>query len=279
MLKVIRETAIAGKTIYRNVKVPSGPHSGKRSPHAKPTREAVRKNNFRLAVRNLTLLLNANFDETCAHVTLTYKGDEPSREEAKAKQKKFIRDLRKRMKAAGQDLKYVVATEYENKRIHHHMVISTQDIRMLNSIWKDGFIHMTPLDDSGNYRKLAEYLVKETEKTFRREDSVHKQRYSSSRNLIRPAIKREYVGPRELSRDPKPLKGYHIPKDEIRRYEHPVTGLEHLEYIMIADGEPRKRWSHGRTVSGREYYRIDSRERQEHENADEESAEFEVKEE
>ena len=42
------------------------------------------------------------------------------------------------------------------------------------------------LYDSGEYSQLADYLIKETERTFRDEDSAVKQRYSCSRNLTKP---------------------------------------------------------------------------------------------
>lgn len=256
-MKVIRETTVAGKTILRTVKLPSGNHGHKRKGRCAVTRPAVLKNNFRLAVKKLTIILNANFDESCTHVTLTYK-DVPRKEEAKKDRALFISKMRRKLKKEGKDLKYIMVTEYENKRIHHHIVINSQDIALINSMWNKGWVKCSALDNNGNYRKLAEYLIKETEKTFRKEDSVHKHRYSRSRNLIVPITKREVVSARELSRDPKPLKGYYIPPDEIRKYEHPVTGLEHLEYVMIADGtqKMRRNWSRGKAVEIKEYYKV-----------------------
>jgi hypothetical protein len=256
-MKVIRETAVAGKTIYRSLKTPSGVHTGKRQKRSNATKDAVAKNNERLSVRRLMLMLNANFDETCSHVTLTYSNREPGPEEAAKDRKTFIRKIRSAMKKAGKELKYVVVTEYLNKRIHHHLVINVQDSGIINKLWGKGHVHITPLDDNGEYSALAEYLIKETRKTFRLPDSPHKCRYSASRNLVMPVIKRELVSPREMSADPEPLPGYYIPKDSIRRYEHPVTELEHLEYVMIALDSPRKykTWPRGKTTSGREYYK------------------------
>ena len=65
-------------------------------------------------------------------------------------------------------------------------------------------------------------------------------RYSHSRGLIIPRPNIEEVGEEQLFKDPKPRKGYYIDWDTVRRFEHPITGLEHLEYMMIAiDEEPR----------------------------------------
>lgn len=258
-MKAIRETAVAGKTIYRSVKLPSGKHSGRRRPKMNLTAEAVQKNNDRLAARNLTLLINANFGEDDGHFTLTYRGEEPSEEKAAADRRKFISRMRRQMKKLGKDLKYIVVTEYLNKRIHHHIIMNTQDAALVTKMWKEGYVRMTVLDPSGNYKQLGEYLVKETTKTFRDPDSVHKRRYTASRNLVRPVIKREIVDATELSDDPKPIKGYYIPKDLVRRFEHPVTGVEHIEYYMIALDEPRryKVWPRGKAISWTEPFRAE----------------------
>ena len=57
-------------------------------------------------------------------------------------------------------------------------------VRLLWTKKKDGEIRGNPkfvqLYDTGEYSQLADYLVKETEKSFRREDSSVGQRYSSS---------------------------------------------------------------------------------------------------
>lgn len=262
-MRVIRETCVAGKTIDRVVKVPSGHHRDPRAPKLNLTREAVQRNNDRNATRHLMRLLNANFGYGDFHIVLTYR-DLPSKEEAKADRKKFIRQLRAEMKKHGIELKYIAVTEYDHKRIHHHMVVNCPDLRLISEIWQKGFVKSTILDDSGNYIELAEYLIKETQKTFRESNGLYKRRYAASNNLVRPIVKREEVDVKELFEDPEPIKGYYIPKDYERRYQHPVTGLEHLEYIMVALDEPRKykAWPRGIQVSDREYYRIIEEEQQ-----------------
>ena len=264
-MKVIRETAVAGKTIYRSVRVPSGRHTGSRRPRMNLTAEAVRKNNDRLAARDLTLLINANFGENDGHFTLTYKGNEPTEEKAAKDRKNFIARLRRKMKSRGENLKYIVVTEYMNKRIHHHIIINTQDVAMVAKLWKAGYVRMTALDPSGQYKQLSEYLIKETTKTIRDPESIHKRRYTASRNLRRPVMKREIVSATELSEDPKPIPGYCIQKDTVRRFEHPVTGIEHLEYYMAAIDEPRryKVWPRGITVPGGEHFSADIEEQEE----------------
>lgn len=264
-MRVVRETTIAGRIIHRRVIIPSGNHRQKRGSRVNATREAVKKNNMRIAIWRLWMLLANNFDSTGSHVTLTYSGNEPTKEQAAEDRRKMIAHLRREFRRQGKELKYVVVTEYENKRIHHHIVINSQDVALITKLWGKGIVRITALKKEGDYYKLAEYLIKETEKTFRDPDSQHKQRYSRSRNLIMPITKRDETTLKELEEEPEPISGYYIPKDRVRRYEHPVTGLEHLEYVEIALGEPRKykRWPRGKVVSTKEYYRAKIEEQEE----------------
>ena len=260
IMKTFKTAVVAGRTIWISVNLPSGVHSRSRGMKRNVTREQVRENNDRLAVRNLTFILNNNFDETCGHFTLTYK-DVPDPEQAARDRENFMR----RMRRAIPDLKSVAVTEYKNHRIHHHIVLSTTDVDLVSRTWKKGFVESTVLDKSGDYTNLAEYLVKETNKTFRDPDGIHKHRWSASRNLKKPDMKRAEVSARELEDDPKPISGYYIPEDRVRRYIHPVTGIEYLEYMMVALDKPRRYtvWPRGKIVSGREYYSVDEENEQE----------------
>lgn len=259
MEKVKKEVCVAGKTIEVIVKVPSGRHTAGRKAKTNITREAVQKNNDRLAVIKLRRTLNANFQKGDLHIVLTYR-EAPETERAKKDRANFIKKLQRHCKKSGKELKYIAVTEYKHTRIHHHMVINMSDIEFLSDAWTHGLIKATPLDSSGQYGKLAEYLLKETQKTFREDGCPNKRRYSSSTNLIKPVVKSEYVNIEQLFDDPKAISGYYLTEENIRRYEHPVTHLEHLEYIMIALGEPRKYkvWPRGKVTSDKEYFKIEA---------------------
>lgn len=270
MDKVIRETCIAGAVIDRAVKA-SFPHGGARRPKSKPTSEAVRKNNDRIAAKKLTRLINANFMPGDLHVTLTY-AEVVNVEKANHELDLWLRRMRREYHRRGREFKYIAVTEYENKRIHHHIVMSEIEFSTINRQWTAGRIRCTALDETRSYKALAEYLIKETQKTFRQPDNALRRRWKASRNLIRPAVKREWVSVRELFRDPKALKGYQLDEDSIRRYQNPITGLEHLEYQMIAiDPEPRlRRWIKGRKARPETYIRMYELRDQENELGEEE---------
>ena len=259
-MKVFKDVCQAGRTIDVTIKVASGCHGGTRRPKMNITSEKVQRNNDRLAVKELTRKLNANFVPGDLHVVLTYE-TAPEKQQAKKDRETFIRKLRKEMESQGKELKYVAVTEYEHTRIHHHLVINAVELNTLEKLWVKGWVKATMLDESGQYSKLAEYLIKETQKTFREEGSVYKRRYSCSGNLIKPVVTRIEVDLSELFEDPQPEEGYYI--DFERRYEHPITGIEHLEYMMVTDGQPRDlSWLAGKTISGREYFKINYEEEQ-----------------
>ncbi|MBR2674310.1 MAG: hypothetical protein IKE52_02500 [Mogibacterium sp.] len=253
----IRETCVAGATIWTIIKYSAKHPSGYRSQKNNPTREAVVKNNDRIAVRLLTMLMNANFHPGDWHITLTYRDVPPEQAEAKRQIKNFKDRLGREYAKRGIKFRWIEVTEYNNHRIHHHMVLTYIEPEVIERQWKCGHVRFTSLDRTRNYRKLAEYYIKETSKTMREPGNETKKRWSSSRNLIRPIVKREKVSASIMWENPKAIKGYEIDEDTVRRYEHPYTGIEHLEYMMCStDPVPRiKTWRKGKVVERNETYR------------------------
>lgn len=255
--RVIRETCIAGAVIDRCIKA-SFPHKGKRKRKEKATSDAVKKNNDMLAVKNLTRLINLNFYPGDYHTTLTY-AEEISPEEANRELDNWIKRMRREYTKADKEFYYIAVTEFKNHRIHHHVVMSYIDFQVIDRQWKMGRIRCTSLDKTRNYRKLAEYLIKETQKTFREAGNSTKRRWKPSRNLKRPIVKREWVSVSQLFQnidDIKPLKGYEIDRDSVRKYANPVTGLDHLEYQMVSNElVPRLiAWRRGKKINRNETY-------------------------
>ena len=120
----------------------------KREPNQKPTSEQQMKINEKNAVRDLTRILNTNFSETDYLVTCTYGCEEPPTVEfAKKEWQKLIRNTRNLCKRKGEAFKYVHVTEWKDKRIHHHMVMSigSVDIREAKKLWKHGGVKIQVL--------------------------------------------------------------------------------------------------------------------------------------
>ena len=206
----------------------------------KPTAEEMEKVNQANAERRLRLKINANFGVDDKFITLTYgKGvDVPDPGKAKKDIDGLLDKLRKEYKKIGEELKWVCVTEYMNKRIHHHLLINHvdgQDVsKMVRRLWKFGRPNFTPLDDTGQYKDLAAYLIKETSKRYKADDGVKKQRYRCSRNLVMPKPKTEVI--RRAAKwlaDPKPIKGYYIDQDTVYNGIDPFTGREYQRYTMV----------------------------------------------
>ena len=156
----------------------------------------------------------------------------PEPEEARKHLEEFLRRARKYFRGQGQELRYITVTEYKRTRIHHHVIMPEAPMRVLYKLWTHGRPHITPLDESGDYRQLAEYLVKETSVTFA-ESGPYKKRWNQSKNLRDPVIKTEIVSAKSWRKTPEPWKGYYIKKDSIREGTHDVTGYQYQYYTMI----------------------------------------------
>lgn len=253
-LKIYKDMTKAGRVVEAYVHPGAGSHIGKRSPRRKVTADNVRKNNERIAERHLRHLIEANFCEHSGLYTLTYEG-EIDPETAKRRLNNFIRRLKRKLP----DVKMLYVTEYLHKRPHHHVLIDTLDVDLIQKVWGYGRARLSVTDSSGEYKKLGNYLTKETSKTFRMSGSLSAQRYGHTRNLIVPVTKREETTIEELESDPEPIPGYYIDKESIRRYDHPVTGLPCLEYTMVAISEPRKykAWPRGKRAPRGERFKIE----------------------
>lgn len=228
---------------------------GKRgSGERKTTPEEIAEANMRQAARKLARKINANFKPGDWHVVLMYKKDSrPDPEQAQKNIKKLLDGLRDRYKKNGFVLKYIHVTEYYKKAIHHHLIINNVNdgkkttAEYIRELWKGdgkGSKHFTSLYEDGEYKKLADYFIKETEKTFRSADSPFKQRYSCSRNLINPKPEiRSRTVKKMWKLDPKPRTGYYIDQESLYNGTDRL-GRPYQRYVMIkldpteADWEP-----------------------------------------
>lgn len=256
-MRLIKETCVAGSTIDVSYRINSPKKKGeKRAAKEEVTPEKVQKINDRNAEKALTRILNHNFVPGDWHNVFTYAGKEPSAKEAKKHREDLCRDLNKLARKKGIIMKYVYVTEYKHDRIHHHIVHTYLPHEEVQALWPYGDVRPTAMKRNRNYKRLASYLIKETTKTFRQECSPFKRRYGCSRTIERPEVRKEYVSFSNLAEDPKPLTGYYIDQDTVRRGTHEVTGYPYLDYMMISlTEEPRiKKWRRGKKVSHQQNY-------------------------
>ena len=200
--------------------------------------EEIEKVNERNAEEKLTRLINANFGKGDTHLVLTYfRQVRPEPEEAKMNLSKFLRGMRKECKKLEVELKYIHVTEYLTKSIHHHLIINTSDIpdalKLIRKCWKYGNPKITPMDGTGQYKKLAGYFIKETKKVYKGSKG-QRQRYTPSRNLVRPEPKWKIMKRNRWPTNPKPPRGYYVDPDSIYNGVNPFTGREYQKYTLIS---------------------------------------------
>lgn len=213
-----------------------------------PTPEQMRQYNENQAARKLNRKISANFGAGDYHVVLTYKPENRVPEkESRSELKKFLSNLRCDYRKAGEELKYIITTEWRHSAIHHHLIINriSGTTEMIRKRWTKGRPRMTPLDDTGDYMKLAEYFVKETQRERVNGREKGKQSYSCSRNLIIPKPKVEKIYARDFKDEPKPIKGYYIIKESVVNGITPF-GYKFQYYTMAKIPETLENTKHSR---------------------------------
>ena len=141
--------------------------------------------------------------------------------------------MRKVYKQDGQEMKYVETTEVGDRGATHiHMVINDIDMRKIEKLWKYGFVSSKPLDDTGQYRRLAEYFIKYYQKTRRTDKQIQKKAYNCSRNLKRPKPKKKVMRGERFRKDIRVPKGWYLDKESV---SEGITedGYEFLFYTLV----------------------------------------------
>lgn len=241
------ETVKAGKVVEVRKKYSAryGVKGIPRSGNMNPTPEDVEKINRINSERSLRQKLNANFGEGDFHAILGFEGgNNPEPEEARRIFEKFLRDARKLYRAEGLELKRVFAMgrgQRGLKKIHFHFVCNYIDTRKLSALWPYGRIKYFPLDGSGQYAKLAAYIIKQTDYLYKSGESPYKKRFSPSRNLIIPIPENEVVSRKRWMKEPRAIWGYYIEKDKTVNGISKVTGYPYQFYSMVKIQPERKK--------------------------------------
>lgn len=241
-----KEVCKAGKTkqysFYYSIRADR--KEGSRRAKENKTCEAQKKVNSRQAIKKLTWILNANFDGTSQYITFSYEKDKrPENPEALRKDvDRLLRGIRSAQKKAGKVAKYVwVAEVGERGAAHVHMCLNDIDTKELKKLWKHGWITIKPMDDSGQYSKLAAYFVKYSEKTMKTAEGFGGKRYNSSRTLVIPVPEKTTIRSRNAYNHTIQVpSGWYLDHDSIREAFHEVTGFMYFTYTLIKDGKKRR---------------------------------------
>lgn len=217
-------------------------HKGaKREKRAKPTPEQQEKVNRLQRERTVRRLINHNFAPGDLYITLSYR-EKPEAAQMAKDMRRFRDRLRRDYRKRGYELKYLYVMEVGKRGARHfHMVLNRcgdgPPAKWLQEAWGMGWINIKPLDSSGDYAKLASYLVKYADKTQKTLGLSNQKGYTPSRNLKRPRKETTRYKRRRLPdgpQIPRRLRGkVYLCKDSYHRGINPVTGYEYQEYRLI----------------------------------------------
>ena len=206
----------------------------------KRTPEEMAAHNLWRRKRELRRLIELNFGEGDWHVTLTCRPeDRPEKEEAPKRIRAFRNKLRAEYKKRGWNLKYIITCEIgERGATHWHMIVNdmhggeVSTAKLIRRLWVWGRPYFSPLDDTGDYGKLADYIVKESANRIEREETLEKLSYISSRNLVRPVIKCEKVPARSWRRQPPVPPGWELVPGTLVNGLNKYNGLPYQHYTI-----------------------------------------------
>ena len=226
-----------------------GAKGERRLPKKKATPEQIKKQNQKNRETRMRRLIKANFEDGDFWMTLKYRaGTRKPIEEVKKDLKKFVRAVRSVYARQKLEMKYIYRIEIGKEGgIHVHMVLNrvTDADRIISEMWRQGVVNFTRI--RGDVKRLAEYIVKPPPEEMAGQLSLFDEserkdivKYSTSRNLIRPAPdRREYKDRtvrRILENGPAPTKGFYIDADSVEIGINPVTGYPYVRYTELKLG-------------------------------------------
>ncbi len=237
----VKKTCRAGKTKHVSLYYSYRWHNkkeGKREKKQNPTSEAQKKVNLRQAEEKLTRKMDANFCGDDYYITLDYKPEErpADRKELSAHMQRYLRSMRKLYRKAGKTFKYIWVAEIGSRgAMHIHIVISgIDDIKAVARMWTHGGTTFKPMYEDGNYRKLAGYFIKYSQKTRNTIGELQGKLWNTSKNLITPPEKRKVIRCRDsFSQNITVPKGYYLDKESVRTGIHEVTGYTYMNYTLV----------------------------------------------
>ena len=234
---------------------PGMPRHGKK----KKTPEEMARQNFWAKCRYLRRLIELNFGEGDWYIVLTCrKEDRPSAEEAPKRVRAFRDRLRAEYKIRGWALKYIITCETGQKgAVHWNLILNDMHdnadstAKLVRKLWKWGRPHFTALDDTGDYSRLAEYIVKETKNRIERGETIEKLSYCPSRNLTKPVVRTEKVRAEAWRKQPQIPRGWELVPGTLVNGKNKRFGLPYQRYTIRKKAEKEEPHEAGRHLHNR----------------------------
>lgn len=228
---------ISGRTVevqQRYMSIRGAKEKRRRAPRvAGRTSERKIKANVEQSAKRLARIINSNFGAGDLWLTLKYSDERlpESYEAAVESFAKFLRKLRAlHKKQTGKALRYVLTTSDTSSkdgstvRLHHHLVMDRIAYELLCELWPKDEITYRIIDGRGNYKGIAEYMVKNARKT------KGADKWSTSKGLKKPIVTEP-----EIIRE---IGDIEVPRDadirEIKDHIDEETGFKsaYMCYVM-----------------------------------------------
>ena len=215
-----------------------------RSANAEESDEDQKTMNNVQAKNRLRRILLANFSPEAGDMLVTFTvSGEASRKTLDAMWKKFMGKIRtERARRGLPECKWVKVPHCQSGRWHFHVAMSGgMELSELHELWgKQHRVTASVLDMSDNYRGLCSYLLEEekprkgeTEGNAREKRVKFKRRWSCSKNLAKPVVKKRPISQRTVMQMPKAPKGYTLLPEWIMRTDKFGSPYVHFECVRM----------------------------------------------
>lgn len=202
--------------------------------------------------RRLWRLTRTNFDGKKGDLFMTYTDSEAMTEaEAMRGRGKLLNELRKARKREGlEPLKYIIITEKQGKWHHHIIMNGGLTLNALRGAWGNrGRVHLSVLDDIDNYKGLMKYLTQQKKSPKGKPDMPnikqprrkYARRWSASRNLDAPVVKKRPIKPVRLQDMPKAPKGYRLLPEWVKGSDRYGNYYLYFTCMNVEEARPKAR--------------------------------------
>lgn len=171
--------------------------------------------------RKLWRMLNCNFSRAAGDLCITLRFSRKVDEaEANRQYTAFMRRIRAaRKKRELDELRYILIRESQSGRQHAHMVLNAGlALEDLSQLWGQGMLWGAMLADTDNHKELARYLTQQKKQRKGSSSPENakdprkkgKRRWTCSRNLKKPIVKKRACRPVTIHTMPRAPKGYEL---------------------------------------------------------------------
>ena len=235
-MSYILEICVAGKTIEVSKYYSYRTHikGERRAKKEKPTKEAQMKVNLRKAEKTLRGLMNENFEDGDFLARLDFYKRPSGSEEMQKLISDALGDMKKKVKRAGINLRYIYVKEVGPRGGRHiHVMMTKIDTEIIRKCWPHGGIHIDPLNSGGQYRKIAAYFIKYAKRTEETEGKLIGKRWYPSRGLRKPKIIKRVISAKKFREQVKKVPGYYLEKDTLVSGISEFTGYAYFSYTLL----------------------------------------------